>query len=51
MAKGKGKKETVLAEPKTLRLERDRIANAKSIGEIPLRTYEMKRNAFVGIKK
>ncbi len=50
MAKDKLKKETTLAaEPKTLRLDKDR--KAKNIGEIPLKTYEMKRNAFVGIKK
>ena len=53
MAKNKIKQDLALAEPKTMRLEKDRerIANAKSIGEIPLKTYEMKRNAFVGIKK
>lgn len=55
MAKNKIKQDSTLAEPKTMRLEKDRdrerIANVKSIGEIPLKTYEMKRNAFVGIKK
>lgn len=46
MAKSKKESTLVVGTP-TLKLER----KVKSASEIPLKTYEMKRNAFVGIKK
>lgn len=48
MNKNKNKKEIVVAEVTRIS-NKDRLKNAKTIGEIPLMTYELKRNSFIGI--